>query len=149
MWDREIQESGIRRKEIFITTKVWKSYQGYDSTLQACEKLAPEGGSLIHVAEHLGSWIDPKPREDQQELEELLDLMQPGWRQVIIKKRPLPNMLVSNAVVTAAAGGLAGRPDEKIGDNLYIVGDWVGKEGLLSNASFASAKRAADLILDA
>jgi hypothetical protein len=29
------------------------------------------------------------------------------------------------------------------------VGDWVGKEGLLSNASFASAKRAADLILDA
>jgi hypothetical protein len=68
---------------------------------------------------------------------------------VIVKKRPLPNMLVSNAVVTAAAGGLAGRPDEKIGDNLYIVGDWVGKEGLLSNASFASAKRAADLILDA
>ena len=112
-------------------------------------KLAPEGGSLIHIAEHLGSWIDPKPREDQQELEELRDLMQPGWRQVIIKKRPLPNMLVSNAVVTAAAGGLAGRPDEKIGDNLYIVGDWVGKEGLLSNASFASAKRAADLILDA
>ena len=29
------------------------------------------------------------------------------------------------------------------------MGDWVGKEGLLSNASFASAKRAADLILDA
>lgn len=149
MWDREIQESGIRREEIFITTKVWKSYQGYDSTLQACEKVAPEGGSLIDVAEHLGSWIDPKPREDQQELEDLLDLMQPGWRQVIIKKRPLPNMLVSNAVVTAAAGGLAGRPDEKIGDNLYVVGDCVGKEGLLSNASFASAKRAADLILDA
>jgi hypothetical protein len=118
-------------------------------TWNAYAKLAPEGGSLIHVAEHLGSWIEPKPREDQQELEELLDLMQPGWRQVIIKKRPLPNMLVSNAVVTAASGGLAGRPDEKIGDNLYIVGDWVGKEGLLSNASFASAKRAADLILDA
>jgi hypothetical protein len=48
----------------------------------------------------------------------------------------------------AAAGGLAGRPDEKIGDNLYMVGDWVGKEGLLSNASFASAKCAAELILD-
>jgi diketogulonate reductase-like aldo/keto reductase len=29
MWGREIQESGIRREEIFITTKVWKSYQGY------------------------------------------------------------------------------------------------------------------------
>jgi phytoene dehydrogenase-like protein len=96
----------------------------YFSVHSAYAKLAPEGGSLIHVAEHLDSWIEPKPREDQQELEELLDLMQRGWRQMIIKKRPLPNMLVSNAVVTAAAGGLAGRPDEKIGDNLYIVGDW-------------------------
>ena len=45
-------------------------------------------------------------------------------------------------------GGLAGRPDPKIADNLYVVGDWVGKEGLVSNASFASAKRAAQLILN-
>ena len=36
----------------------------------------------------------------------------------------------------------------KIADNLYIVGDWVGKEGLLSNASVASAKHAAHLILN-
>ena len=34
---RAVRESGIRREEIFITTKVWNSYQGYDSTLQACE----------------------------------------------------------------------------------------------------------------
>jgi hypothetical protein len=74
--------------------------------------------------------------------------MQPGWRQVLVKKRPLPNMVVSNAVVTAATGGLAGRPDARIADNLYIVGDWVGKEGLLSNASVASAKHAAQLILN-
>ena len=57
-------------------------------------------------------------------------------------------MVVSNAIVTVADGGLGGRPDVKIADNLYIVGDWVGKEGLLSNASVASAKRAAHLILN-
>ncbi|MFL6371969.1 MAG: hypothetical protein ACJ70P_02405 [Nitrososphaera sp.] len=57
-------------------------------------------------------------------------------------------MVVSNAIVTAADGGLGGRPDVKIADNLYIVGDWVGKEGLLSNASVASAKQAAHLILN-
>ena len=34
---RAIQESGIRRDDIFITTKVWKSYQGSDSALYACE----------------------------------------------------------------------------------------------------------------
>ena len=57
-------------------------------------------------------------------------------------------MVVSNALVTAADGGLSGRPDPRIADNLYIVGDWVGKEGLLSNASVASAKRAAQIILN-
>src|SRR5919112_4132263 len=34
---RAVQESGIRRDDIFITTKVWNSHQGYDSTLYACE----------------------------------------------------------------------------------------------------------------
>jgi hypothetical protein len=57
-------------------------------------------------------------------------------------------MVVSNVAVTAAAGGLSGRPDAKIADNLYIVGDWVGKEGLLSNSSFASARRAVQLIVN-
>jgi phytoene dehydrogenase-like protein len=120
----------------------------YFSVHSAYAKLAPKGGALIHVAKYLGTSIEPKPREDQPELEEFLDLLQPGWRQVLLKKRPLPNMVVSNAIVTAADGGLGGRPDVKIADNLYIVGDWVGKEGLLSNASVASAKRAAHLILN-
>ncbi|MFL6523308.1 MAG: phytoene desaturase family protein [Nitrososphaera sp.] len=120
----------------------------YFSVHSAYAKLAPEGGALIHVAKYLGTSIEPKPREDQPELEEFLDLLQPGWRQVLVKKRPLPNMVVSNALVTAADGGLGGRPDTKIAENLYIVGDWVGKEGLVSNASVASAKRASQQILN-
>ena len=118
----------------------------YYSVHSASAKLAPENGALIHVAKYLGASIQSKPKEDEQELEELLDLLQPGWRNVVVKKRPLPNMVVSNALVTAANSGLSGRADPKIEDNLYIVGDWVGSEGLLSSASFASAKRAAQLI---
>jgi diketogulonate reductase-like aldo/keto reductase len=34
---RAVQESGIRRDDVFITTKVWNSHQGYDSTLYACK----------------------------------------------------------------------------------------------------------------
>jgi phytoene dehydrogenase-like protein len=120
----------------------------YFSVHSAYAKLAPKEGALIHVAKYLGTSFEPKPREDQPELEEFLDLLQPGWRQVLVKKRPLPNMVVSNALVTAADGGLGGRPDPKIAENLYIVGDWVGKEGLVSNASVASAKHAAQLILN-
>jgi diketogulonate reductase-like aldo/keto reductase len=33
-----IKESGIAREELFITTKVWNSSQGYDSTLKAFEE---------------------------------------------------------------------------------------------------------------
>ena len=120
----------------------------YFSVHSAYAKLAPKDGALIHVAKYLGTSIQPKPREDQPELEEFLDLLQPGWKQVLVKKRPLPNMVVSNALVTAADGGLGGRPDTKIAENLYIVGDWVGKEGLVSNASLASAKRASQQILN-
>jgi phytoene dehydrogenase-like protein len=120
----------------------------YFSVHSAYAKLAPKDGALIHVAKYLGTSIQPKPREDQPELEEFLDLLQPGWKQVLVKKRPLPNMVVSNALVTAADGGLDGRPDTKIAENLYIVGDWVGKEGLVSNASVASAKRASQQILN-
>jgi len=35
---RAVLESGIEREEIFITTKVWNSDQGYRPTLKACEK---------------------------------------------------------------------------------------------------------------
>ncbi|MFL6475053.1 MAG: hypothetical protein ACJ701_08600 [Nitrososphaera sp.] len=121
----------------------------YISVHSAYAKLAPENnGALIHLAKYLCTSIEPRPIEDQQELEEFLDLLQPGWRAVLVKKGPLPDMIASNALVSVAARGLAGRPDVRIADNLYIVGDWVGNEGLLSNASFASAKRAAQLILN-
>ena len=33
-----LRQSGLHRDEVFITTKVWNSEQGYDSTLQACER---------------------------------------------------------------------------------------------------------------
>jgi methylglyoxal/glyoxal reductase len=34
-----LRESGLDRDEVFITTKVWNSEQGYDSTLRACESM--------------------------------------------------------------------------------------------------------------
>jgi hypothetical protein len=33
-------------------------------------------------------------------------------------------------------------------DNLYLAGDWIGPEGFLVDASVASARRAAQLILE-
>jgi pyruvate/2-oxoglutarate dehydrogenase complex dihydrolipoamide dehydrogenase (E3) component len=58
-------------------------------------------------------------------------------------------MIVSNTLVSAEQGGTPGRPDTRVpnANNLYIVGDWVGPEGLLADASFSSAKHAAQQIL--
>jgi hypothetical protein len=78
-----------------------------------------------------------------------MDLVQPGWRPLVLQRRFLPDMLVAHALPTAASGGLAGRPGPSMPDmdDLYVVGDWVGPAGLLADASLASAKQAATLIL--
>lgn len=121
----------------------------YFSVHSAAAKLAPEGGAVIHVAKYLHPTDSQPPRTTEQELEGLLDLLQPGWRDVLVERRFLPSMIVTNAQVTATAGGLAGRPGPAVPDmpNLYVVGDWVGPAGMLADGSLASAKQAADMIL--
>jgi hypothetical protein len=55
---------------------------------------------------------------------------------------------VSNALVTAAHGGLRGRPGPAVPgtDDLFVAGVWVGSRGMLVDASLASAREAAKLI---
>ena len=122
----------------------------YLSVHSSSANLAPKGGVVIHVMKYMSSSYEPNPKQDRLEMEALLDMIQPGWRDVIVRQRLLPNMTVYNSLVTAAEGGIAGRPDTKVSgvENLYIAGDWVGSEGLLADASFASAKRAAEQILE-
>ena len=52
---RAVRESGIRREEIFITTKVWDTDQGYTSTLTACERSLRRLG-LSYVDLYLIHW---------------------------------------------------------------------------------------------
>jgi len=120
----------------------------YLSVHSAFAALGPQGNAVIHVAKYLGR-AESDPKADERELETLLDLVQPGWREVVVQRRFLPDMLVAHALPTAASGGTAGRPGPAVpgADDLYVVGDWVGTEGLLADASLASAKRAASLIL--
>jgi len=121
----------------------------YLSVHSAVAKLAPEGGALIQLAKYLGSGVDADAKAVERELEELLDLVQPGWREVLVERQFLPQMVVSHALVTAAQGGTAGRPGPEVAGvpGLYVAGDWVGPEGMLADASLASAKRAAEVIL--
>jgi phytoene dehydrogenase-like protein len=121
----------------------------YFSVHSATAKLAPHNGALIHVAKYLSTQASDDAQATEEELEQVLDMMQPGWREAVIARRYLPRMTVSHALVTAAQGGLSGRPGPAVPglDGLFVAGDWVGNEGQLADASLASAKRAAEMVL--
>jgi 2,5-diketo-D-gluconate reductase A len=57
-----IAAAGLARDEVFVTTKLWNSEQGYDSTLSACEQSLERLG-LDHVDLYLIHW--PVPSEDR------------------------------------------------------------------------------------
>jgi len=78
-----------------------------------------------------------------------MDLVQPGWRSVVVERRYLPSITVSHALVSAKGGGFGGRPGPAIPgiNGLFVAGDWVGSQGLLLDASVASAKQAAERAL--
>lgn len=109
--------------------------------------VAPEGEVMMQLARYLR----PGERADaaalERELEELLDLAQPGWRNVVRHRRFLPHLLVTPALVPAAGGGYAARaPVEAVErPGLFLAGDWVGPAGMLANASLHSAALAAEV----
>lgn len=107
-------------------------------------------GHVVHVAKYLP--VTPTNAEDDRaELEAMLDLAQPGWRDELMDERFLPNMIVNNWLAKAGDGGLNGRPDGTLLDNpnIYLAGDWIGPEGWLADAPFISGKRAAERALAA
>ncbi len=66
-----IRESGVPREELFITTKVWNSDQGYDTTLQAFEKSRSKLG-LDYVDLYLVHWpVKGKYKDTWRALEQL------------------------------------------------------------------------------
>ena len=120
----------------------------YASVHSAAAQLAPRDAALVHVMKYLDRPATDSARLEQ-ELESLMDRFQPGWRAELVERRCLPNMRVVERLPSAAGGGLPGRPAETVPncEGVYLAGDWVGAKGMLVDASFASGRRAAELIL--
>ncbi|MDQ3281748.1 MAG: FAD-dependent oxidoreductase [Acidobacteriota bacterium] len=129
----------------------------YFSVHSAFAQVAPKGGALVHLVKYSKDRYatneeleGSRPRrttaaiEDEQELEGLLDRMQPGWREVLVHRRFLPSMTVTNSLLTP--GMQRPSPVTSV-KGLYVAGDWVGDEGMLSDAALASARAAAKAIL--
>ena len=100
---------------------------------------APEGKDVVHAVKYLDDAGDPAT--DRAELEACIDLLQPGWRDRVVAERFLPSLTVVHAT-----------PGERPAveqDGVFLAGDWVGDEGMLADAAFASARLAAHRILAA
>jgi methylglyoxal/glyoxal reductase len=63
---RALRKSGLSRDDVFITTKVWNSDQGYESTLQACNK-SLQGLGLSYLDLYLIHWPVPGMSEETWE----------------------------------------------------------------------------------
>lgn len=111
-------------------------------------RLTPESGALISTFKQLDPLHLTDPKQDERELEDLLDTAQPGWRDVLVKRVFLPRIEAIGMLPTASGGGYAGRPVPQVPGiaNLYLVGDWIG-EGFLSDPSMGSARQVAQLVL--
>jgi phytoene dehydrogenase-like protein len=118
----------------------------YYSVHSRTARVAPEGQVLVSTMKYLrpGDATDAAP--DRAELEAWMDRLQRGWRERVVEQHWLPAMVTSNAVVLANRGGLRGRPGPRVPDapGVFVVGDWVGSEGMLLDASLASAEKAAE-----
>lgn len=60
---RALADSGLPREEVFVTSKVWNTDQGYDSTLRACEASLERLG-MDHLDLYLIHWPVPDRRLD-------------------------------------------------------------------------------------
>ncbi len=120
----------------------------YLSVHSAIARLAEPGAHLVQVAKYVPAGEDSDAAADERELEGLLDLAQPGWREHVVERRFLPNMVVSHAVVEARTAARRPGPEVPGCDGLYVAGDWVGPDGMLVDASLASAENATARILE-
>ena len=114
----------------------------YLSLHSQAAQLAPTGAGLLHLSRFLAP--DEAPDAGHfGELERLADRVRPGWRERVAQRQRLVGITVAHDYPRWRRGGR--RTPVVVADTpgLFLAGDWVGDDGLLSDASAASATMAA------
>ncbi|MGD9752225.1 MAG: FAD-dependent oxidoreductase [Acidimicrobiia bacterium] len=107
--------------------------------------LAPAGHSLVTAARYHAPGEQLDPDVVRAELTAHARLAGADVDGAVLR-RYLHRLTVAHGMPLARHGGCAGRPPVAVAGHpgLFVAGDWVGGEGLLADASAASAARAAD-----
>lgn len=99
-------------------------------------RLAPESADVASVVVYL------RPGEEarREELEAIVDRLQPGWRAEVVHARYLPKMTVFHDHPRPAPSAPPARAPRS---TVFTAGDWVGRGEVLLDAALGSARRAA------
>ncbi|MDR7071494.1 phytoene desaturase family protein [Fictibacillus barbaricus] len=108
-------------------------------------KLTDDGSVVINVLKYLGFEKEVNVKAVEQELEQVMDLMQPGWREEVAARQFIPHITVVQNTATVHTSFLDPAVPEI--PDLYMAGDGMGHGEMLVDAAFASAKRASDKII--
>lgn len=97
---------------------------------------------ILHVFKYLqpGELVDP--RVVKLELEKFLETIQPGWRQFEIASRFIPHITVNERLPVIGQEPHLESSKSAI-PGLYLAGDWVSPDTILSEAAVTSAQQAA------
>ncbi len=106
--------------------------------------LSDDGAQVVSLVKYQGKETDPD--KDLQELEGVLDLMQPGWRDQLIVKQYLPKMTVCHDFAHMKRLENPGPAVPEV-RGLYVAGEWASHGEVLVDAATASAKRAVQHML--
>ncbi|CAG7654771.1 hypothetical protein PAECIP111802_05868 [Paenibacillus allorhizosphaerae] len=106
--------------------------------------LSDDGAQVISLLKYQGT--DKNPEKDLQELEQTLDMVQPGWRSELVEKQFLPRMTVCHDFMHLKRLENPGPAVPEIA-GLYVAGEWATHGEMLVDAATASAKRAVQHVL--
>jgi phytoene dehydrogenase-like protein len=118
----------------------------YFSNHSKVAKLTEDGSLVIHLVKYQGTGNNDV-QADERQLEQLMDLVQPGWRKEVIAKQFLPHMTIVHDYLHTGKTDLQPGPTIPEIRGLYVAGDWASHGEMLADAAAASAKRAAVHIL--
>lgn len=97
-----IAKSGLKREDMFITTKLWNSEQGYDTTLRAFDQSLKKLG-LKEVDLYLIHWPAPKKNSYVDTWKALIELQKQG----LAKSIGVSNFTIDNLKRILDATGVA------------------------------------------
>ncbi|SHE50170.1 Phytoene dehydrogenase-related protein [Seinonella peptonophila] len=106
--------------------------------------LSDNGDQVVQLIKYQGTHTNVKI--DEQDLEQTLDLAQPGWREKLVARQFLPRIVVTHDFMHMKRTVNPGPHVPEI-KGLYVAGDWVTHGELLVDAAAASAKRAVEHLI--